>query len=322
MSCNAGGSNLSGNDLVDWLDVLPFYAFDFQAETSRPPPGGSGSPGAAPHSSSSSSSSGTPDAFTWERDAACVPLSVQLGAGAGPGEPLPLCRPSTALQLRGPRSPTGRVTATLHRSNSVDVYGRVVTRHSITSHPRPGLRVEIPEDNPEEYHLELATLLQQKQSGRNSLRGPEVVLSAGNCGGGEEGSGSRSQSVTLLLPPSITHTRGSLGAEDALPSDPPLGTSRQLLGAESREKYQPCTTPSHRDSPDARALAAKAVKTSSYSVAPVVRVRGVAERKRVAGGARPRHEKPHNGNSTINTSRKGKENPPQGSCISRLFCMS
>ncbi|KAF8294787.1 hypothetical protein TcBrA4_0071150 [Trypanosoma cruzi] len=92
-----------------------------------------------------------------------------------------LSRANSTSPTQTRRNSPGRIAATLQCLNRVNSTGCIIARHSITLRPRPGLTVEIPEENKEEFCVELLTLMQQKSDGKKTARGSgELLLSRGN----------------------------------------------------------------------------------------------------------------------------------------------
>ncbi|RNE99845.1 putative 2,4-dienoyl-coa reductase-like protein [Trypanosoma rangeli] len=328
---DAGRDTPDAKDLVDRLDVLSFYSSHFHAITFPLRCGGGKQ--AVAYNSSSSSWRNNFDPTARGRDAGWLTFSTQLEAGTeegAPAVPLPPCIAGCSCKaLQPPRCLFPGFAATLHRSNSVDSFGRVIRRHSI-SPSQPGLQVKILEDDKEEHHLELATPMQHTP--RGSLK---LALVSRNCRNGEDndalgswhGAGtnpavesSRLHSVRFILPSTTTRRRSFRDAGETLPSDPSMSTFRQLSGNERGEHDRLHT--SHMDAVEAQARSARETKIKLSLIPLVEKRKGVADKRGGAGSPLPRHEKPHNDKSIGNGSMKGKDKPSQGRFFSRLFCMS
>ncbi|ORC86772.1 uncharacterized protein TM35_000262240, partial [Trypanosoma theileri] len=65
-------------------------------------------------------------------------------------------------------SNSSRVSITIHRHHIIGEDGQRIVRRAITLQPREGLRVEIPEENIEEYHRELNAILHQNPNDERS----------------------------------------------------------------------------------------------------------------------------------------------------------
>ncbi|KAH9600867.1 hypothetical protein LSM04_000102 [Trypanosoma melophagium] len=107
-----------------------------------------------------------------------------------------------------------RMSVTLCLNNAIGEDGRLITRRSITLQPREGLRVEIPEENKEEYQRALHSVFQQNTNNEknkinsnrannstNNIQRRDSIASNTKVLDGEAKSKGRKRSVTLILPP-------------------------------------------------------------------------------------------------------------------------
>ncbi|KEG09245.1 hypothetical protein DQ04_05541000 [Trypanosoma grayi] len=123
--------------------------------------------------------------------------SARKDRAAGLSPPASLVRRNSA----GSGGSLGIVAATFRRTKTLNEEGRVVSHNFIVVQPRPGLRVEIPEENQEEYEHELGEILQKKVNGSASSYDQRRPLGAhGRSQLYVSGSFCSRDSVTLILP--------------------------------------------------------------------------------------------------------------------------
>ncbi|KAF8293915.1 hypothetical protein TcYC6_0105050 [Trypanosoma cruzi] len=247
-----------------------------------------------------------------------------------------LSRANNASPTQTRRNSPGRIAATLQCLNRVNSTGCIIARHSITLHPRPGLTVEMPEENKEEFCVELMTLMQQKSDGNKTARGSgELLLPRGNftdAGGSanrielereEAGvvAASRGRgSVKLILPPSATRPRSSQASGNMLADGHPLCAPRPIEEEEELDKDERERNP--RVNPLGASEEAPTDMAGPSVAVPLQRQKGVADKGRAAGKVRPRRGTTHSDSASSSSVKKSGKKPSRGGFFSLICCTS
>ncbi|EAN95014.1 putative citrate transporter [Trypanosoma cruzi] len=361
---------LDTTDPLEWLDAFSLCPIDVDGSPPRRPlvSGGDGEPATHPelHSSSgsdvSSSSDASCDSLARESCHSCRFLSLQLeedeeqSAHRTRGAPTLMDRwgklthgadgvlLASSLSRANNTSPTqtrrnspGRIAATLQCLNRVNSTGCIIARHSITLHPRPGLTVEIPEENKEEFCVELMTLMQQKSDGNKTARGSgELLLPRGDfmdAGSSanrielereEAGvvAASRGRgSVKLILPPSATRPRSSQASGNIL-ADGHLSRAPQPIEEGKEEPDNDDKEVKPRVNPLSASEEAPTDMAGPSVAVPRKKQKGVADKGRAAGKVRPRRGTTHSDSASSGSVKRSGKKPLRGGFFSRICCTS
>ncbi|PBJ74328.1 hypothetical protein BCY84_12759 [Trypanosoma cruzi cruzi] len=246
-----------------------------------------------------------------------------------------LSRANSTSPTQTRRNSPGRIAATLQCLNRVNSTGCIIARHSITLHPRPGLTVEIPEENKEEFCVELLTLMQQKSDGKKTARGSgELLLSRGNftdAGSSakhvdldreEAGvvAASRGRgSVKIILPPSATRPRSSQASGNVL-ADGRLSRAPQPIEEGKEELDNDDREPKPRVNPSSASEEAPTDMAVPSVAVPRKKQKGAADKGRAAGNVRPRRGTTHSDSASSGSVKRSGKKSSRGGFFSRICC--
>ncbi|EKF27937.1 2,4-dienoyl-coa reductase-like protein, putative [Trypanosoma cruzi marinkellei] len=247
-----------------------------------------------------------------------------------------LSRANNTSPTQTRRSSPGRIAATLQCLNRVNSTGCIIARHSITLHPRPGLTVEIPEENKEEFCVELSTLMQQKLDGKKTARGSGepllprgIFMDAGSSANhmdldGEDAGVVASPrghgSVKLILPPSATRPRSSQGSGNMLAAGHPLRAPQPIEG--EKEEPENDQKPKPRVNPLIASEEAPTEMAGPSVTVPRKKQKGVVGKGRAAGNVKPRHGTTHGDSASSSSVKMSGKKPSRGGFFSRICCIS